>query len=51
MRDAKDSKFQDAMNRIVKRQLTTFDTLHGAEDMLEEFNVFAEKRDTLWNGK
>ena len=51
VRDAEDSKFQDAMNRITRRQLTTVDTLYGSQDMLEGFNAFAEKRDPVWRGE
>ncbi|MEM7359140.1 MAG: carnitinyl-CoA dehydratase [Pseudomonadota bacterium] len=51
VRDAEDSKFQDALNRITQRQLQTVDTLYGSEDMLEGFNAFAEKRDPVWKGK
>jgi crotonobetainyl-CoA hydratase len=51
VRDAEDSKFQDALNRITTRQLQTVDTLYGSEDMMEGFNAFAEKRDPVWRGK
>ena len=51
VRDAEDSKFQDALNRITSRQLKTVDTLYGSEDMLEGFTAFAEKRDPVWKGK
>ena len=51
VRDAEDSKFQDALNRITTRRLQTVDTLYGSEDMMEGFNAFAEKRDPAWRGK
>lgn len=51
VRDAEDSKFQDAMNRITKRQLRTVDVLYGSEDQLEGARAFAEKRDPVWQGK
>jgi crotonobetainyl-CoA hydratase len=51
VRDAEDSKFQDSLNRITRRQLQTVDTLYGSEDMREGFNAFAEKRDPQWKGK
>ncbi|UWQ37303.1 crotonobetainyl-CoA hydratase [Leisingera aquaemixtae] len=50
VRDAEDSKFQDAMNRITRRQLKTVDVLYGSEDNLEGARAFAEKRDPVWKG-
>lgn len=43
--------FQDAMNRVTRRQLPTVDILYGSEDNLEGFRAFAEKRDPVWRGK
>ena len=51
VRDAENSKFQDAMNRITKRQLRTVDILYGSEDQLEGAKAFAEKREPIWQGK
>ena len=51
VRDAEDSKFQDAMNRITQRQLKTVDVLYGSEDNLEGARAFAEKRDPVWKGR
>ncbi|MEM9148319.1 MAG: carnitinyl-CoA dehydratase [Pseudomonadota bacterium] len=51
VRDAEDTKFQDAMNRITQRQLGTVDILYGSEDNLEGARAFAEKRDPVWKGR
>lgn len=51
VRDAEDAKFQDAMNRITRRQLPAVDVLYGSEDNLEGARAFAEKRDPVWKGR
>ncbi|WP_371225476.1 carnitinyl-CoA dehydratase [Roseovarius sp. 2305UL8-3] len=51
VREAEDMTFQDAMNRITRRQFPTVDVLYASDDQLEGARAFAEKRDPVWKGK
>ena len=51
VREAEDMRFQDAMNRITKRQFATVDRLYGSDDNKEGARAFAEKRDPVWKGR
>lgn len=50
-RGAEALSFQDAMNRITKRQFATVDALYDSEDNLEGARAFAEKREPAWRGR
>jgi crotonobetainyl-CoA hydratase len=51
VREAEDMRFQDALNRITKRQFVTVDRLYSSDDQLEGARAFAEKRDPVWKGR
>jgi crotonobetainyl-CoA hydratase len=51
VREAENMRFQDALNRITKRQLPTVDRLYSSDDQLEGARAFAEKRDPVWKGR
>jgi crotonobetainyl-CoA hydratase len=51
VREAEALRFQDALNRVTKRQMATVDRLYSSEDNLEGARAFAEKRDPVWRGR
>jgi len=51
VREAEDMRFQDALNRVTKRQMATVDRLYSSDDQLEGARAFAEKREPVWKGR
>ena len=51
VREAEALRFQDALNRITKRQMATVDRLYSSDDQLEGARAFAEQRDPVWKGR
>ena len=51
LRAAEAMSFQDAMNRIARRQFASVDVLYGSEDNKEGARAFAEKRPPVWKGR
>ncbi|MCS3765946.1 enoyl-CoA hydratase-related protein, partial [Bradyrhizobium centrosematis] len=51
VRAAETLSFQDAMNRVARRQFATVDVLYSSDDRIEGPRAFAEKRDPVWKGR
>ena len=51
VREAEAMRFNDALNRITKRQFASIDRLYSSEDQLEGARAFAENRDPVWKGR
>ncbi len=51
VRAAEAMTFQEAMNKITRRQFPTVDILYASEDHIEGPRAFAEKRSPNWTGR
>ncbi|MGF1500736.1 MAG: carnitinyl-CoA dehydratase [Paracoccaceae bacterium] len=51
VREAEDTRFNDMLSRITKRQLASVDRLYDSDDQQEGARAFAEKRDPVWKGR
>jgi crotonobetainyl-CoA hydratase len=50
-RVAEGAPFQEVLDRVTGRSLSTVDILYGSEDVQEGFRAFAEKRKPVWKGR